>query len=104
MSGSAELERFSDESIKRSIEKRYNPTVFVGMRRQYATREANKRLVVCGDLQSSFRRMEQLGILDGSIEAARLKFPSEFDNGVQEAAKFRLDQARASAKGRPEKK
>jgi hypothetical protein len=104
MCGTAELERFSDESIKHSIEKRYNPTVFVGMRRQYGTREAIKRLVVNGYLQRSLRRMEQLGILDWSIEAAVLKFPRKFEHGVQEAAKFRLDQARASTKGRPEKK
>jgi hypothetical protein len=37
--------------------------------------------------------MKQLGILDWSIEAAVLKFPDEFDKGLREAARFRLERA-----------
>ena len=93
MSDSDELERFIDESVKRSIAKGYSPTAFVGMRQRHGTKEAIKRLVVSGDIQSGFRRMKQLGILDWSIEAAVLKFPEEFDKGLREAAQFRLERA-----------
>jgi len=86
----AELEAFIDETIKVAARKGYHPTIFIGMRRNYGTVEAISRLVVNGDVQSGFSRLKKLGLLDYTIEAAVIKYPTEFSNTVQECAAFRL--------------
>src|SRR5262245_27624452 len=91
---SAGLEAFIDETIKRAKECGYNPTVFQGMRRQYGTLDAIERLVQSGDLQSGFKRLKQLGLLEWSIESAVVKFSSEFSKNALECAQWRLQQAR----------
>jgi len=88
-----ELETFIDETIRRGAERGYHPTTFTKMRERWTTVGAIKRLVVNGDIQSGFRKLNELGLLDCTIEAAVLKFPSRFDKGVIEAARFRLTQA-----------
>jgi hypothetical protein len=89
-----DLEAFVDESIRRSKAKGYYPSEFVRMRARWKTKKAIRRLVISGDIQSGFRRMKDLGLLDWALEAAVLKFPNEFDAPVREAARWRLDQAR----------
>ena len=89
---SAELEAFIDEALRRAQEKDYHPTAFVGMRARRGTLEAISRLVRSGDMQSGFRRMKELGLLDWTIEAAVLKFPHEFTRDDRECAFFRLQQ------------
>ncbi len=89
-----ELDVFIDETIRRAVAKGYHPTVFVGMRERWGTKDAIKRLVASGEIQSGFRRLKDLNMLEWSIEAAVLKFPSHFDKNIREAAQFRLDQAK----------
>lgn len=55
---------------------------------------AISRLVVSGDIQSGFKRLQQLELLDWTIEAAVTKFPDEFSYEVREAAQWRLRQAK----------
>ena len=84
------LEAFIDETIYRSAEKSYYPTTFIGMRQRYGTIPAISKLVRSGDVQSGFRRLRQLNLLDWTIEAAVLKFPDEFSQQDRECAAFRL--------------
>lgn len=86
------LEAFIDEGIKLSIERDYHPTIFVGMRRDYGTIDAIERLVQTGDIQSGFKRLHQLNLLDWTIEAAIMRFPSEFSNNARQCAEWRLQQ------------
>lgn len=89
---SQQLEDFIDESIRVSKEHGYNPTVFVSMRHDLGTLPAISKLAVSPDLQSGFRKLRELGLLTWSIEAAVLKFPSEFSADVRAAAEWRLNQ------------
>ncbi|HUF55455.1 MAG TPA: hypothetical protein VMM55_02730 [Thermohalobaculum sp.] len=90
---SAGLEAFIDETIRLARLKGYHPTAFVAMRSRRGTVPAISTLVVSGDIQSGFRRLRDLGLLDWSIEAAVLKFPDEFKREVREAAEWRLREA-----------
>jgi hypothetical protein len=91
---SKELEAFIDETIKRGRAKGYHPTVFIGMRQTYDTIPAISKLVQSGDIQSGFKRLEKLNLLEWTIEAAVEKFPDEFSKDDLECASFRLRQAR----------
>lgn len=95
---SKELEDFIDETIRLGAEKGYHPTVFIKMRRDHTTIPAISKLVQNGDIQSGFRRLEKLGLLDATIEAAVLKFPTEFPEQVIACAEFRLRVARNNEK------
>ena len=94
MDGSPGLEAFIDESIRISGEHGYYPSAFTGMRRRHGTKVAIDRLVRSGDIQSGFKRLESLGLLEWTIEAAVLKFSDEFSRGLREAAEWRLSQAK----------
>jgi len=91
------LEAFIDETIRLSRENGYNPTAFVGMRHKHGTIGAISKLVQSGDLQSGFKRLQQLGLLDWTIEAAVEKFPDEFSKNDRDCAAFRLSLARGGA-------
>lgn len=86
------LEDFIDETIQRSQANGYHPTVFIGMRERHGTVVAIKRLVQSGDIQSGFRRLSELGLVEWTIESAILKFPDEFSPVDIECARFRLEQ------------
>jgi hypothetical protein len=43
------------------------------MRRQHGAIEAIERLVQSGDIQSGFKRLQQMALLDWTIEAAVIK-------------------------------
>lgn len=88
------LEAFIDETIKLAQQKGYHPTTFIAMRKRHRTVPAISRLVVSGEIQSGFKRLRELGLLDWSIEAAVMKFPEEFNREVLEAAEWRLRQAK----------
>ena len=88
-----DLEQFIDESINVSRAKKYNPTIFLRMRRDHGTVEAIRRLVENGEIQSGFLRMKELDLLDWSLEAAVRKFPREFSPSTLECAEFRLRMA-----------
>lgn len=93
---SAELDSFIDETIRVAREKAYHPTTFIDMRRRHGTVTAISRLVESGDVQSGFKRLEKLGLLDCTIEAAVLKFPAEFSPRTRECAEFRLRLVKSS--------
>jgi hypothetical protein len=92
------LEAFIDETIRLAKSRGYNPTVFIGMRGQQGTIEAIERLVQSGDLQSGFKRLLQLGLLDWTIEAAVTKFPDEFTRHARECSAWRLGQVKKAGK------
>ena len=75
---------FIDEGIKLAKQRGYNPTIFVGMRHQYGTVDAIERLVQSGDIQSGFKRLNQLNLLDWTIESAVTKFPAEFSHNAKQ--------------------
>lgn len=88
---SPELEAFIDEG---TIERGYHPAVFIGMRHKSGTIDAIERLVQSPEIQTGFNRLHQLNLLDWTIEAAVIRFPSEFSNNAQQCAEWRLQQAR----------
>jgi hypothetical protein len=71
---SPDLEAFVDEGIRLSKQSGYHPHVFVRMRQQHGTIRAIEKLVRSGDLQSGFKRMAEIGLLDWSIEEAVVRF------------------------------
>jgi hypothetical protein len=92
------LEAFVDEAVRLSKGRGYNPTIFVGMRHQYGTIDAIERLVQSGDLQSGFKRLKQLDLIDWTIESAVRKFPAEFSHNARQCAEWRLQQIRPKSK------
>lgn len=86
----AELEAFIDETIRVSAQHAYYPTAFMAMRERHGTKNAISRLVVSGDVQSGFSKLQKLGLIDYTIEAAIMKFPGEFSRQDHECAEFRL--------------
>jgi hypothetical protein len=95
---SAALEAFIDKSIELAKERGYNPAVFIGMRRQYGTVDAIERLVQSGDLQSGFKRLKQLNLLDWTIESAVTRFPTEFSRNARQCAEWRLQRVQSGRK------
>jgi len=90
------LEAFINETIRRGREARppYNPTIFIDMRTKLGTVTTIKRLVVQSDVEKSgFLALKSRGLLNCTIEAAVLEFPSLFTDGEREAAEFRLRRA-----------
>lgn len=75
-----ELESFIDETIPQARQHGYHPTTFIAMRERHGTVHAIEKLVQTGDVQSGFRRLKELGLLDWSIEAAVLKHTNRFSN------------------------
>lgn len=94
MAEAEELEAFINESLRRSAPLGYVPTRFMEMREDWGTAEAIRRLVVNGEVQSGFKRLVQLGLIDWTIEAAAIRFPKIFNKDIRAAAQFRLDQVR----------
>jgi hypothetical protein len=84
------LEAFIDECVRMCVKHKYHPTVFQGMRDRHKTIPAIEKLVQSGEIQSGFKRLKELGLLDWTIEAAVLKFPDRFSPNARECAEFRL--------------
>jgi hypothetical protein len=93
------LEAFIDKSIELAMKRGYNPTIFIGMRHQHGTVDAIERLVQSGDIQSGFRRLKQLNMLDWTIESAVTKFPTEFSHNARQCAEWRLQQVQPDSEG-----
>ena len=93
MATNSELEAFIDESVRISMKNGYHPTVFLGMRSRYGTVGAMDRLMRSGEIQSGFRRLQALGLLEWTVEAGVLRFHDEFSPEVRAAAEWRLSQA-----------
>jgi hypothetical protein len=95
MANISDLDAWIDEAIRISSQHKYYPTTFMNMRRTHGTVGAIERLVISGDIQSGFRRLKELGLLQWTIEQAVLTFSNDFPNPeVRKAAQWRLDQAR----------
>jgi len=92
------LEAFIDEAIRLASQHDYHPTVFQGMRRQHGTIEAIEKLVQSGDVQSGFKWLHKLGLLDWTIESAVVKFPIEFSRNAFQCAAWRLEQVKKEKK------
>lgn len=90
MTASTALEAFIDETIRLSRKNNYHPTAFIAMRHRHGTINAITRLVENGDVQSGFKRLSELGLLEWTIEAAVMKFPDEFSASARQCAEFRL--------------
>jgi hypothetical protein len=88
------LEASIDESNRVSVGARHHPTILQGMRYRHGTVEAIERLMRGGEIQTGFKKLKALGLLDWSIEAAVMKFKTEFTNAARECAEFRLRLAR----------
>jgi hypothetical protein len=86
------LEAFIDKTIELAKARGYNPTTFIGMRHQYGTIDAIERLVQSGDIQSGFKRLNQLGLSEWTIESAVTKFPAEFSRNARQCAEWRIEQ------------
>lgn len=86
------LERFVDESLKQCVAHGYYPSVFLDMRENLGVREAIRRLVESSEVQSGFKKLQELGLLDWSLEAAVIHFPEGFSVLTRECAGFRLGQ------------
>jgi hypothetical protein len=96
-----ELDDFIDEMLGLAGGLGYVPTKFLAMRESLGTQGAIERLVVTGDIQSGFKRLHSLGLLDYTIEAAVVRFPHIFTNAqIRAAAEWRLAQARAGGRKR----
>jgi hypothetical protein len=91
-----ELERFIDKGIAKSKAKGYYPRRFEQMRADYrkqgkTTEQLIKDLVISGEIQSGFKEMKKLDLLEWSLEAGVRKFPSRFDRDTYEAATWRFE-------------
>jgi hypothetical protein len=84
------LEAFIGEAVRQCVRHGYHPTVFRQMRERHGTVTAITKLVESGEVQSGFKRLKQLGMLDWSIETAITKFPERFTSTARECAEFRL--------------
>ena len=85
------LESFIDETIRRAKAAGYHPTAFIAMRQRRGTVTTIEKLVQSGEVQSGFKRLKELGLLEWSIEAAVRKFPNRFSRDTCDCAAFRLD-------------
>ena len=57
------LEAHIEEGIRVSERHSYHPLMFIRMRRQHGTVQAIERLVRSGEVQSGFRRLRSLNLL-----------------------------------------
>jgi hypothetical protein len=88
---SKELEALIDESVAISRKHGYPPVAFERMRRQIGTLATIKKLVISGELQSGFKKMQELGIIEWSLEQAIRNFPAEFSKAERECAHWRIE-------------
>ena len=89
------LECFINEGLRLGAAQGYHPAVFIQMRERWGTKGAMMQLVKSGDIQSGFRKMQDLGLIAWSVEAGVVKFHTLFSSEVRAAAQFRLDQLKA---------
>lgn len=98
------LEYFCDEFIRRGNALNFDHSLFEGMRVRHGTIAAIKTVVDMGGKLSGIKKLNELGLLDWSIEAAVVKFPEEFTPRTLEYAKDRLRLERSESKKTSESK
>ena len=75
-----EVEAWVDESIRQSKARGYHPGDFIRMRAADGGRSIQviERLVQSGEVQSGFRRMKQIGLLEWSLDSSStVRFASD---------------------------
>lgn len=88
------LEAFIDESIRLFAKRDYHPTEFIRMRKRYnGAVPAIEKLVRSGEVQSGFRKLQKLDMLERSMEGTVRKFPDRFTSDARKCADFRLEHA-----------
>lgn len=88
------LEAFIDESIRLFAKRDYHPSEFIRMRERYGgAMAAIERLVKSGEIQSGFRKLQKLDMLERSMEGTVRRFPARFTQEARDCADFRLDHA-----------
>jgi aspartyl/asparaginyl-tRNA synthetase len=79
------LEAFVDESIRLFAKRDYYPTEFMEMRKRYGgTVPAIEQLVKKGEIQSGFKRIQKLDMLERSMEGTVRRFPDRFTQQARE--------------------
>jgi len=84
------LDEFLEELIRRAGDKGYVPYIFMNMRERYGSIESIERLVKSVKVQTGFKKLRELALLEWSIEAAVVRFPDEFTKDAFACAQFRL--------------
>lgn len=87
---SQKLESMVDAAMERLGAHNYVPTTFVEMRAARGTAEAMRYLMAVREIETGLGTIHNLGLLDYSIEAIVLRFPTEFSRAAREIAEFRL--------------
>ncbi len=87
------LEAFVDESLLLFAKRGYVPDVFKRMREQYGTVDAIERLVRSSEIQSGFKKLQDLEMLDRSMEGTVKRFRERFTSEAFECADFRIRNA-----------
>jgi hypothetical protein len=64
------------------------------MRHDHGTEEAVRRLVEADEFQSGLQKLQELGLLDYSLEDAALRFPKRFSKNTLTWAGFKLSLAK----------
>lgn len=95
----ADLEAFVDEGIRRSKAAGYNPSVCMRLCETRGTKRAIEQLVISGDIQSGFKKMSELNMLEWTLENAVVRFRELFSTEHVAAAEWRLQQARVRQLG-----
>ena len=98
------LEYFCDECVRRSKQRNFDHSIFEGMRTRHGSVAAIKTLVEMGGKLSGIKKLNELGLLNWSVEAAVIKFPEEFTPRTLEFAKEQLRLERAESKKTTETK
>lgn len=91
--GSAELEAYADTMLHRAAEKGFRPIVLIRLRETYGTVRAFSKILRTDDIESGFRQMKQLGLVEWSVEAVVVRFTREFDQADVQLARRRLELA-----------
>ncbi|MFD9900253.1 hypothetical protein [Mesorhizobium sp. NPDC059025] len=94
---SQELRAFVYEGIRRGAAKGFDPSGFIKLLDTYEMKRAISKLVTGEDIHGDFQRLIELELVDWSVEAAVVKFPTEFSERDIECAKLRLSQGRQGA-------
>lgn len=90
-----DLEVFVDQMIEQARAEGYVPSGFLQTRYRDGvcqTATAIAKLVKSTKIQSGLIRLNEIGLIHMSLEAAVLKFPDEFTPEVQIYAKHRLEE------------
>jgi len=93
------LEDWVNESTRRCLARGFLRGRFHELRTMLGTVPAITQLIGTPLELTPLRRLKAAGLLEWSLEACVLHFPECFDQGVRNAAKFRLEHANDDQQG-----